>query len=382
LETNETTECAMPEPESHQYVKDVLEVLRSVNHKTEMHIRLAPFVGKLLARDVTVVFKMMYNRQVAVDFYKWVKAQPGFKPNLDLYLAFAHCFLRVQKWIALEILVDEMIENKFPPDARLYAQIMKAASDIGRVHTVEIWFHKMRDHGCPFDLVIFNTLIAAYGKAGHYDQSFTSFLQLKKEGFRPDGATYSAILSACRTAGKVDMGIEIFKEMTSSGFKPDQAAYSILIDIFGKAQRPDEASTTFQQMQVLSPKAFCSHVFIVTRHVCVVNFKVWLFKLLLHNHTVSRCEKCPEFLVSVLGLGGAGSRYFARPSCIQHFDSCICKCGNGGSSHSGISGSSPGRLFTRPCNFLHHDPAVCKGKDVRTSPPCPEDDEGMWIPVK
>ena len=136
-ESVEPTACTGPQAEDRHLVKDVVTVLRTVKRKADMQEKLASYVGRLSARDVTVVFKMMYNRQVAVMFYKWVKTQPGFEPHLHLYMAFAHCLMRVQKWVALERLVDEMSEKKFPPNARLFALVIRAASNAGRLQTVE-----------------------------------------------------------------------------------------------------------------------------------------------------------------------------------------------------------------------------------------------------
>lgn len=232
-------------------VKDVVAVLRTVNHKVDMQEKLAPYVGKLSARDVIVVFKTMYNRQVAVDFYKWVKSQPGFEPCLDLYMGFAKCLMKVQKWVALEILVDEMSEKNFLPTARLYAQVIYAASTAGRLQTAEKWFNRMKAQGCPCDLVTYNILITAYGREAQFDHAFSHFLQLKEEGFVPDGATYCAILSACRKVGNIEVAVVLFKEMKESCTLPDQVAYSILMDIYGKVGKYDDAFRTFQEMQVL-----------------------------------------------------------------------------------------------------------------------------------
>lgn len=245
------TACPGAQAEDRHLVKDVVAVLRSVKRKADMQEKLASYVGRLSARDVTVIFKMMYNRQVAVIFYKWVKSQPGFEPHLNLYLAFAHCLMRVQKWVALERLVDEMSENQFPPNARLFAQVIRAASNAGRLQTVENWFNKLTSMGCPFDLVVYSLLITAYGKEAQFDQAYSHFLRLKEEGFVPDGATYCAILSACRKVGNIEMAVKLFKEMQESGTPPDQLAYSIMIDIYGKVGNYEDASRTFQEIQVL-----------------------------------------------------------------------------------------------------------------------------------
>lgn len=239
-------------PTDRQYVKDVLAVLRTVKTKQEMTSKLSPFVGKLSPRDTTVIFKMMYNRQVSVDFYKWVKSQPGFEPHFHLYVAFAHCLMRVQKWVALEILVDEMIQNNLSPDLKFYAQVIRAAINAGRFQTAERWFSRMQSQGCTPDTIIYNILILEYGKRGHFSQAMKYFGHLKSEGLVPDGGTYCAALSACRKAGNLEKGVDIVKEMKQAGMKLDQVAYSILIDMFGKAGRFEDAAATFRELQVLS----------------------------------------------------------------------------------------------------------------------------------
>lgn len=237
-------------PFRRHYVKDVLAVLRTVKTKQEMTEKLSPFVGKLSPRDVTVVFKSMYNRQVSVEFYKWVKSQDGFEPHFHLYVAFAHCLMRVQKWVALEILVDEMIGKNCPPDIKFYALVIKEAINTGRFQTAQHWFSKMKLLGCPPDIVIYNILILEYGKRGNFSQAMKYFSQLKDEGLLPDSGTYCAVLSACRKVGNIDKGNETLKEMREAGIKPDQVAYSILIDMFGKAGRHEDAAATFRELQV------------------------------------------------------------------------------------------------------------------------------------
>lgn len=237
-------------PIRRHYVKDVLAVLRTVKTKQEMQEKLCPFVGKLSPRDATVIFKMMYNRQVSVDFYKWVKSQEGFEPHFHLYVAFAHCLMRVQKWVALERLVEEMLENSFPPDIKFYAQVIREAINVGRFQTAENWFVKMRSQGCSPDVIVYNILILEYGKRGHFSEAMKYFGQLKEEGLVPDGGTYCAALSACRKAGDLERGADIIKEMKGAGIELDQVAYSILIDMFGKAGRYEDAAATFRELQV------------------------------------------------------------------------------------------------------------------------------------
>lgn len=239
-------------PTGRQYVKDVLAVLRTVRTKQEMTEKLLPFMGKLLPRDMTVIFKMMYNRQVAVEFYKWVKSQEGFEPHFHLYVAFAHCLMRVQKWVALEILVDEMIENKLAPDLKFYAQVIREAINAGRFQTAERWLSRMQLQGCTPDTIIYNILILEYGKRGNFSQAMKYFGQVKSEGLVPDGSTYCAALSACRKAGNLEKGADIVQEMKEAGMKLDQVAYSILIDMYGKAGRFEDAAAQFRELQVLS----------------------------------------------------------------------------------------------------------------------------------
>lgn len=234
-------------------MKDVVAVLRTVKTKKDMSEKLAPFAGKLSMRDVTVIFKMMYNRQLAVDFFKWVKTQSGFEPHFHLYVAFAHCLMRVQKWVALEILVDEMIRNKCPPDTKFYFQVIRACTCAGRIQTAEKWFTKMGIHGCPPDINVYNLLIMELGKKGHFDQALGYFTRFKEAGLVPNGATYCAVLSACRKVGNLDKGCEIIKEMKEARIPLDQVGYSILIDMFGKAGRYEEAAATFQELQVMQP---------------------------------------------------------------------------------------------------------------------------------
>lgn len=247
---NEAPDHADAAPTGRHHVKDVMAVLRTVKTKKEMKEKLSPFVGKLSPRDATVIFKMMYNRQVSVEFYKWVKSQEGFEPHFHLYVAFAHCLMRVQKWVALEILVDEMIENRLPPDIKFYAQVMREAINAGRFHTAEKWLSRMRSQGCSPDNVIYNILILEYGKRGHFSRAMEYFRELKEEGLVPDGGTYCAALSACRKAGDLERGSEVIKEMKGAGMELDQVAYSILIDMFGKAGRYEDAAATFRELQV------------------------------------------------------------------------------------------------------------------------------------
>lgn len=243
-------ECSDKVGNSRHYLKDVSMALRKVKQKADVQKALAPFEGKLSARDATLVFRMIYNRQVAVEFYKWVKLQPGFEPHFHLFMAFANCLLRVQKWVALEVLVDEMVKSKLPPDGRFYAQVIRAAGNTGRFEIVKKWLSRMEVLGCPYDLEVYNALIEAYGRKGQIGRALFFFKQLKSEGLVPDRATYSAMLCACRQAGKVDEGCHLFEEMQKSGVCPDQWSYSILIDMFGKAGRPKDASNMFQEMQV------------------------------------------------------------------------------------------------------------------------------------
>lgn len=237
-------------PTGRVHVKDVLAVLRTVRTKEEMNQKLGPFVGKLAPRDATVIFKMMYNRQVSVEFYKWVKSQEGFEPHFHLYVAFAHCLMRVQKWVALEILVDEMIENGLAPDNKFYAQVIREAFNAGRSQTGEKWLARMRAQGCSPDIVIYNILILEYGKRGHFGKAMKYFEEVKEGGLVPDGGTYCAALCACRKAGDLERGSEVIAEMKGAGIQLDQVAYSILIDMFGKAGRYEDAAATFRELQV------------------------------------------------------------------------------------------------------------------------------------
>lgn len=132
---------------------------------------------------------------LALQFFNWVKLQPGFCHNTETYNEMIYIALEAKDFNLVQKLVDEMEEEL-----------------------------------CPKNLKTWTALISHYGKAKQIGKALRTFEAMKKSGCEDDLNIYEAILFALCNSNQADLALEFYKEMTSKNMVVKKNFYEMLMD--------------------------------------------------------------------------------------------------------------------------------------------------------
>ncbi|XP_042405332.1 putative pentatricopeptide repeat-containing protein At5g06400, mitochondrial [Zingiber officinale] len=177
-------------------VQQIMGIVRSETSWVRMEKRLEELSVSWSSDVVEKVLKECLKLgDFALQFFNWVKLQPGFCHNTETYNEMIYIALEAKDFNLVKKLVDEMDEEL-----------------------------------CPKNLKTWTALISHYGKAKQIGKALRAFEAMKKSGCEGDLKIYEAILFTLCNSNQADLALEFYKEMTSKNMVVKKKFYEMLMD--------------------------------------------------------------------------------------------------------------------------------------------------------
>ena len=159
-----------------------------------------------LVTEILVICSL--SGSVALNFFSWVRKQPGYRHTTDTY--------------------------------NMAIKIAGRGKDFKHMRSL---FYEMQRNGCLVTSDTWTIMIMSYGRVGLTDIALRNFREMKACGCKPTASTYKyLILSLCgRKGGKVEEALKLFKEMINMGLVPDKELVEGLFDCLCQAGKLADA---------------------------------------------------------------------------------------------------------------------------------------------
>ncbi|XP_010933859.1 pentatricopeptide repeat-containing protein At1g74750 isoform X2 [Elaeis guineensis] len=239
---------------------------------------------KLDAYQANQVLKLLRDHSVALEFFKWLKCQLGFKHDVHTYTTMIGILGQARQFGAMRRLLDEMIRDGLHPTVVTYNRLIHAYGRANYIGEAVRVFQEMQAAGYEPDRVTYCTLIDIHAKAGFLEVALGLYRQMQEVGLSPDTFTYSAMVNCLGKGGHlaaayklfcemIEQGcvpnlvtynimialqakarnytsvMKLYRDMQAAGFRPDKITYSIVMEVYGQCGRLDEAESVFMEMK-------------------------------------------------------------------------------------------------------------------------------------
>nr|CAD1827916.1 unnamed protein product [Ananas comosus var. bracteatus] len=242
-----------------------------------LHSKLDPF-------QANQVLKLLRDHSIALGFFRWLKAQPGFRHDDHTYTTMIGILGQSRQFGAMRKLLEEMIRDGFQPTVVTYNRLIHAYGRANYINEAVKVFEEMQEAGYEPDRVTYCTLIDIHAKAGYLDIAMDLYRRMQEMGLSPDTFTYSVMVNCLGKAGHlaaayklfcemIDRGcvpnlvtynimialqakarnyqsvVKLYRDMQAAGFRPDKITYSIVMEVLGQCGHLDEAESVFLEMR-------------------------------------------------------------------------------------------------------------------------------------
>lgn len=230
-------------------VRDALALLEKAE-ETEQSVAAAldEHVSSLSPKDVVAIINYERSWPRALLFFNWVKANSPSSLNVYTYNVLLRVLRRGEQWETGRGLVEEMIEQGFPPDNYTYATIITFAIRCNLPDEALSWFAKMQEAGCKPDKVTYTAVIDVLAKARRIEEALDLFSKMKSDGVPLDVVSYSTILKVHGMDRNFGEMMKVYEEMQSAGVLPNVVTFNSMISILGNAGKSPQATQLFTDM--------------------------------------------------------------------------------------------------------------------------------------
>ncbi|XP_050223559.1 pentatricopeptide repeat-containing protein At1g18900 [Mercurialis annua] len=265
-------------------VENVSQILKHNRWGPAAEEALANLSYTMDAYQANQVLKQLQDHTVALNFFYWLKRQPGFNHDGHTYTTMVGILGRARQFGAINKLLDQMVKDGCQPNVVTYNRLIHSYGRANYLNEAVDVFHDMQRLGCEPDRVTYCTLIDIHAKAGFLDFAMEMYQRMQAAGLSPDTFTYSVIINCLGKAGHlaaahklfcemVDQGcvpnlvtfnimialqakarnyqsaLKLYRDMQSAGFQPDKVTYSIVMEVLGHCGNLDEAEAVFSEMK-------------------------------------------------------------------------------------------------------------------------------------
>ncbi|CAK9183399.1 unnamed protein product [Ilex paraguariensis] len=201
------------------------------------------------AYQANQVLKQLKDHDVALNFFYWLKRQPGFKHDGHTYTTMVGILGRARKFREINKLLDQMVMDGCQPNVVTYNRLIHSFGRANYLNEAVDVFNQMQEVGCQPDRVTYCTLIDIHAKAGYLDVAMDMYQRMQEAGLSPDTFTYSVIINCLGKAGHLAAAHKLFCEMISHGCVPNLVTYNIMIALHAKARNYLSALQLYGDMQ-------------------------------------------------------------------------------------------------------------------------------------
>lgn len=233
---------------------------------------------------VEQVLKRFSNDWIpAFGFFKWAKAQTGYRHSMNSYNSMVDILGKLKKFDLMWELVEEMDRLGGYVSLATMTKVMRRLARASRWKDAIEAFRGMERFGVKKDTLAMNTLMDAlvkensvehandvfvefkdsillnphtfnvlihgWCKARKMDNALKSMAEMKEHGFCPDVISYTSIVEAyCREKDfrKVD---SVLNEMEEKGCPPNVVTYTIVMHALGKGKEISKALEVYEKMK-------------------------------------------------------------------------------------------------------------------------------------
>lgn len=233
-----------PEDQTSSQVRRLLTKW-TVNTPTELakiQVPWNPFI-------VCGVLKSNIRADAAWQFFKWVKAQGGYRHNVYTYSAMIDLFGKARDYSAMGSLLKEMQQEGHELNVVTYTTLMhwyRQAMDLNMVRN--IW-KQMEEKAVRPNVITYTTYIDALVKGNCHQEAMEVYRKMQESGCRPNIYTYTVLIHSLVGAGKIDAATEVFDKLGDVSCKPNSVTYSMLIHAHSKAGNHGKVLALFKAMK-------------------------------------------------------------------------------------------------------------------------------------
>ncbi|KAK9748046.1 hypothetical protein RND81_02G031700 [Saponaria officinalis] len=203
----------------------------------------------LLAKHVSAVIKHQKDPLKALETFKSVKNEDGFKHNLSTYKCMVDKLGSHGKFEAMEFLLSDMrvdIDNRMVE--AVYIGAMKSYGKRGKVQEAVNVFERMDFYNCEPSVMSYNAIMNILVEHRHYVQAHKVYLRLKERRITPDVYTYTIRIKLfCRTA-RFNAALRLLNSMASQGCDVNAVTYCTIVGGLYEDEYEVEALKLFCQM--------------------------------------------------------------------------------------------------------------------------------------
>ncbi|RAL41180.1 hypothetical protein DM860_017729 [Cuscuta australis] len=201
------------------------------------------------AYQANQVLKRLQNHALALNYFYWLKCQPGFKHDEHTYTTMVGILGRAKQFGAINRLISQMVAEGCQPNVVTYNRIIHSYGRANYLNESLRVFNRMQEEGCEPDRVTYCTLIDLHAKAGYLDVAMDMYQRMQEAGLSPDTFTYSVIINCLGKAGHLVTAHKLFCEMVNQGCVPNLVTYNIMIALHSKARNYSHALQLYRDMQ-------------------------------------------------------------------------------------------------------------------------------------
>ncbi|EEF52107.1 pentatricopeptide repeat-containing protein At1g18900 isoform X2 [Ricinus communis] len=230
-------------------VENVAHILRQIRWGPAAEEALANLNYSMDPYQANQVLKQLQDHTVALNFFYWLKRQPGFNHDGHTYTTMVGILGRAKQFGAINKLLDQMVKDGCQPNVVTYNRLIHSYGRANYLNDAVDVFNEMQRVGCEPDRVTYCTLIDIHAKAGFLDFALEMYQRMQAAGLSPDTFTYSVIINCLGKAGHLAAAHKLFCEMVEQGCVPNLVTYNIMIALQAKARNYQSALKLYRDMQ-------------------------------------------------------------------------------------------------------------------------------------
>lgn len=252
------------------------------NAEKSMEEALTLMGTRLTSELVTMVLSSLNSLQLALRFFQWAKAQPGFKPNSAMYDELVNIAVRCKDFEALKMLLTERVADTcfnsaktfsfataWHDDAEMLGKVtetIKQLKNLAQKNAYDMMvfalckedyvdsatsvLKDMYKAGCALTPLTFRPLLVAHGRNNRMVEVHEVFKFMNEMGCPPDVTCYNFVLRKLHQNEQFAEADKFFKMMVNTfGCKPDHVTYDILVLEACRAGKMEDATRHFGRMK-------------------------------------------------------------------------------------------------------------------------------------
>jgi len=203
---------------------------------------------KLVEQDGVIILNNMSSPKTARIVLKYFQDRCDLNREIVFYNVTLKVFRKNKDLDGAEKVFDEMLQRGITPDNVTFSTIIGCSRMRSLPGKAVEWFEKMPKFGIQPDDVTYAVMIDCYGRVGNVEMALRLYDRSRNEKWRLDAVTFTTIIKIYGTSGNFDGCLTVFEEMKALGVKPNLVCYNTLLDAMGRAKRPWQVKSIYQQI--------------------------------------------------------------------------------------------------------------------------------------